>query len=248
MIYHCFLPVGMSTSNRIIKPGYESYQPVVATRQLGLGLVPPHFFLHHLTESRADLPDLITSQKCYSLFDDLHIPIPIDLSFTFSINNFGTWWSMWKDHIFWKALGPVLQQIDAEYEASEGEVFPPGTLHDLLFNFSLNCVSLLQQQDGSEPEHDDLSFSYLPVAQVVLFCKNAPPMSKIILSCQPDSSKLASKQKRVPQAAVPQTQVKARRVTTRKVQKGVGPSSLDQEASNITQVWICSLNSSSLVT
>jgi hypothetical protein len=30
---------------------------------------------------------------------------------------------MWKDHIFQKALGPMLQQIDAEYEASEGEVF-----------------------------------------------------------------------------------------------------------------------------
>jgi hypothetical protein len=30
MIRPCFLPVGMSTSNRIIKPGYESYQPVVA--------------------------------------------------------------------------------------------------------------------------------------------------------------------------------------------------------------------------
>jgi hypothetical protein len=50
----------------------------------------------------------------------------------------------------------VLQQIDAEYEASVGEVFPPGTLHDLLFNFSLNCLSLLQQQDGPELEYDDL--------------------------------------------------------------------------------------------
>jgi hypothetical protein len=91
MICPCFLPIGMSTSNRIIKPGYESYQPVIAARQLGLGQVPPHFFLHHLTESRADLPNLITSQKYYSLFDDLHIPIPVDLSFTFSINSFGTW-------------------------------------------------------------------------------------------------------------------------------------------------------------
>jgi hypothetical protein len=109
MICPCFLPVGMSTSNRIIKPGYESYQPIVAARQLGLGQVPPHFFLHHLTESRADLPNLITSQKCYSLFNDLHIPIPVDLSFTFSINGFGTWWSMWKDHIFQKALGPMLR-------------------------------------------------------------------------------------------------------------------------------------------
>jgi hypothetical protein len=193
MIHHCFLPVGMSTSNRIIKPGYESYQPVIAARQLGLGQAPPHFFLHHLTESRVDLPDIVTSQKCYSLFDDLHIPIPVDLSFTFSINGFGTWWSMWKDHIFQKALGPVLQQIDAEHEASEGEVFPLGTLHDLLFNFSLNCLSLLQQKDGLGPEHDDLSFSYLPVAPIVLFCKNAAPMSRIILNRQPDSSKLASK-------------------------------------------------------
>jgi hypothetical protein len=110
---------------------------------------------------------------------------------------------MWKAHIFRKAIGPVLQQIDAEYEASEGEVFPLGTLHDLFFNFSLNCLFLLQQQDGSELEYDNLSFSYLPVAPVVLFYKNAPHMSKIILDNQPDSSKSASKQKRVPQAAAP---------------------------------------------
>jgi hypothetical protein len=195
MICPCFLPVGMSTSNRIIKPGYESYQSVIAARQLGPRHVPPHFFLHHLTESRADLPDLVTSQKCYSLSDDVHIPIPVDLSFTFSINGFGTWWSMWKDHIFRKALGPMLQQIDDEYEASEGEVFPPRTLHDLLFNFSLNCLSLLQQQDGPELEHDELSFSYLPVAPVVLFCKNATPMSKIILGHHPDYSKSAFNRK-----------------------------------------------------
>jgi hypothetical protein len=124
---------------------------------------------------------------------------------------------MCKDHIFRKALGPVLHQIDAEYEASEGEVFPPGSLHDLLFNFSLNCLSLLQQQDGLGPEHDNLSFSYLSAAPVVLFCKNAPPMLKIILNRQPDSSKLASKRKHLPQATAPRAQVKARRVTTRKV-------------------------------
>jgi hypothetical protein len=110
---------------------------------------------------------------------------------------------MWKAHIFRKALGPVLQQINAEYEASKGEVFPPGTLHDLLFNFSLNCLSPLQQQDGPELEYDDLPFSYLSAAPVVLFCKNAPPMSKIILDSQPNSSKSAFKWKRVPQAAAP---------------------------------------------
>jgi hypothetical protein len=102
---------------------------------------------------------------------------------------------MWKDHIFQKALGPMPQQIDAEYEASKGEVFPPRTTHDLLFNFSLNCLSLLQHQDGLELEHDELSFSYLPAASVVLFCKNAPPMSKIILYRQPNYSKSAFKWK-----------------------------------------------------
>jgi hypothetical protein len=97
----------------------------------------------------------------------------------------------------------MLQQFNVEYEASEGEVFPPRTLHDLLFNFSLNCLSLLQQQDGLKLEHDELSFSYLPAAPVVVFCKNAPPMSKIILDCQPDCSKSAVKRKRVPQAVAP---------------------------------------------
>jgi hypothetical protein len=114
----------MSTSNRIIKSGYEFYQPVVAARQFGLGQVPPHFFLHHLTTSRADLPDALTSQRCYSLFTDLLLPIPVDLSFTSSAIGFENWWSLWKTHVFRKALRPMLQQIDAEYEAPEGEVLP----------------------------------------------------------------------------------------------------------------------------
>jgi hypothetical protein len=155
---------------------------------------------------------------------------------------------MWKDHNFRKALGPMLQQIDAEYEASEGEVFPPRTPHDLLFNFSLNCLSLLQQQDGPKLEHDELSFSYLLAAPIVLFCKIAPPMLKIILDLSPDCSRSAFKQKQVPQAAASRAQVKASRVTTRRVQKEVVPSSLDQEASNINQVWIRSFNYSSLTT
>jgi hypothetical protein len=48
---------------------------------------------------------------------------------------------MWKDYIFQKALGPMPRQIDAEYEASEGEVFSLRTLHDLSFNLSLNHLS-----------------------------------------------------------------------------------------------------------
>jgi hypothetical protein len=78
MIHPCFLPVSMSPSNRFIKPGYVFYQPVVAAQQLGLGQVPPHFFLHHLTESRADLSDLITTKNaiaCLMIFTSQSLSI-----------------------------------------------------------------------------------------------------------------------------------------------------------------------------
>jgi hypothetical protein len=122
MIRPCLLPVGMSTSNRIIKLGYEFYQLVVAARQFGLGQVPPHFLLHHLTSNRIDLPDTVTTQRCYSLFLVLLILIPVDLAFTSSAIDFENWWSMWKTHVFRKALGLMLQQIHAEYEVPEEEV------------------------------------------------------------------------------------------------------------------------------
>jgi hypothetical protein len=112
----------MSTSNRIIKPGYVSYQPVVVARQFGLGQVSPHFFLHHLTESRAELPDVLTGQRCYSFFDALAIPIPHNLRFTTTTDGFETWWSMWKTHAFRRALGPLLKQLDAEYDIPAEQV------------------------------------------------------------------------------------------------------------------------------
>jgi hypothetical protein len=112
----------MSTSNRIIKPGYESYQPVAVARQLGLGQVPPHFFLHHLTASRAELPDILTGQRCYTFFDALAIPIPHNLCFTSTTDGFETWWSMWKTHVFRRALGPLLRELDAEYDIPADQV------------------------------------------------------------------------------------------------------------------------------
>ena len=140
MIRPCFLPVGMSTSNRIIKPGYESYQPVVAARQFGLGQVPPHFFLRHLTESRADLPDLLTGQRCYSFFDALAIPVPNNLSFTSAIDGFETWWSMWKTHAFRRALGPLLQQLDADYNIPAEQVLPLANFLEVAYNDFYNLA------------------------------------------------------------------------------------------------------------
>ncbi|KAK1606665.1 hypothetical protein QYE76_030338 [Lolium multiflorum] len=190
MIRPCFLPVGMSTSNRIIKPGYESYQPVVVARQFGLGQVSPHFFLHHLTESRAELPDVLTGQRCYSFFDALTIPIPHNLSFTSSTDGFETWWSMWKTHAFRRALGPLMKQLDADYD-----------------------IPAEQQHDGPEPVHDDGStFKFLPPAPMVLFCKNSPSLKKVVMQSQPVSPESASKSKISSGPAAPRASTKARTV------------------------------------
>ncbi|KAK1650318.1 hypothetical protein QYE76_068123 [Lolium multiflorum] len=88
---------------------------------------PPHFFLHHLTASRAELPDIITGQRCYTFFDALAIPIPHDLRFSFTTDGFETWWSMWKTHAFRRALGPLLRQLDAEYDIPADQASTEGT-------------------------------------------------------------------------------------------------------------------------
>jgi hypothetical protein len=184
IIRPCFLPVGMSSSNRIIKSGYEFYQPVVAAWQFGLGQVPLHFFLHHLTTSRADLPDNLTSQRCYSLFSDLCLPIPVDFSFTSSAIGFETWWSMWKTHVFWKALGPMLQQIHAEYEAPEEEVLPSVQYLFLTpFKPFSNSISFLCSRRMVRSPRTMMappsSSCQLPLWSSS--AKNAPPPSKVIM-------------------------------------------------------------------
>ncbi|KAK1551501.1 hypothetical protein QYE76_017487 [Lolium multiflorum] len=205
MIRPCFLPVGMSTSNRIIKPGYESYQPVVVARQLGLGQVPPHFFLHHLTASRAELPDILTGQRCYTFFDALAIPIPHNLCFTTTTDGFETWWTMWKTHAFRRALGPSLKQLDAEYD-----------------------IPTHQEQDGPEPTQTDGSpFTLLPPAPVVLFCRSSPPLKQVIMQGQPISPKSASKSKASSGPVAPRASTQARKavrkVAARKTLKRKAP-------------------------
>jgi hypothetical protein len=95
----------------------------------------------------------------------------------------------------------------------------------------------LQQEDGPEPKNDDGStFKFLPVAPVILFGKNAPPPSKVIMRIQPDSAKSASKRKRASDNAAPRAQTKVRKMTVRKILKEAGPSSTDQEAPIVNQV------------
>ncbi|KAK1629371.1 hypothetical protein QYE76_003686 [Lolium multiflorum] len=109
------------------------------------------------------------------------IPIPHNLSFTSSTDDFEAWWAMWKTHAFRRALGPLLKQLDAEYD-----------------------IPAEQQQDGPEPVHDDgSSFTLHPPAPVVLFCKNSPSLKKVVMQNQPILPKSAPKSGHLPGSCPP---------------------------------------------
>src|SRR3954466_7532922 len=88
----------------------------------------------------------------------------------------------------------------------------------------------LQQQDGPEPTHNDGSpFEFFPPAPVVLFCKDSPPLKKVIMQKQPITPKSASKKPAAPKSAAPRvptkTRTTVRKVAARKTLRRQSPSS-----------------------
>src|SRR3954462_13711973 len=93
----------------------------------------------------------------------------------------------------------------------------------------------LQQQDGPEPTHSDGSpFEFLPPAPVVLFCKNSPPLKKVMMQSQPTSSKSASKSGVSPGPTAPRARRRTvKKVTIHKSLKHRSPSPPDQEGLHV---------------
>ncbi|KAK1686523.1 hypothetical protein QYE76_047371 [Lolium multiflorum] len=109
---------------------------------------------------------------------------------------------MWKTHAFRRALGPLLKQLDVEYD-----------------------IPAEQQQDGPEPVHDDGSpFTLLPPAPVVLFCKNSPSLKKT--STEEISSEDTQSSRGDFQAPPGRTPCRARLATVGFQEKGYDLSSL----------------------
>ncbi|KAK1645770.1 hypothetical protein QYE76_063575 [Lolium multiflorum] len=79
-------------------------------------------FFQGLDNPLAELPDILTGQRCYTFFDALALPIPHNLRFSFTTDGFETWWSMWKTHVFRRALGPLLKQLDAAHDISADQI------------------------------------------------------------------------------------------------------------------------------
>src|SRR3954467_10687090 len=87
----------------------------------------------------------------------------------------------------------------------------------------------LQQQDGPEPTHSDgYPFEFFPPAPVVLFCKNSPPLKKVVMQNQPISPQSASKNQATSRSATPRvptkTRTAARKVAARKTLRRRSPS------------------------
>jgi len=111
----------MSTSNRINKPGYESYQPVLAARQFGLNQTSPHLLIHEKTLPRGILTEGFVASKVYNLFSEIKLQVPCDLEFSYSTDGF-SWWEYWKPHLFRCNLTSALQAIDSAHPAPTEEV------------------------------------------------------------------------------------------------------------------------------
>jgi len=83
---------------------------------------------------------------------------------------------------------------------------------------------------------DGEPFYFLPTTPDVLFCKESPPMKKVIMVVQPDSPQSASKQRQTSGSAAPQVQTKKRKIIARRVIKKTAQPSPNQSESNTNQV------------
>ena len=104
------------------------------------------------------------------------------------------------------------------------------------------CLNSPQGPDSSEPEHEDgPSIELIPTAPVVLFGKNAPPLSKVLLQSQQStsSSKASTKRKEAPAADAPRA--KAKKMTVKKNRPVTPPIPSDPETSTDKQVQILCL-------
>ena len=136
MISPCLLPVSMSTSNRINKPGYEFYQPVLVARQFGLNQTSLRLIIHEKILSRADLVEPLVASKAYTIFSELKLHVPEDLEFANTADGFSIWWDFWKSHLFRQAITSALSSIDPNYQATPEEVM---SFHPFKFcSLSLN--------------------------------------------------------------------------------------------------------------
>ena len=173
------------------------------------------------------------------MFDDLHIPIPADLSFVPSSIDFSTWWGMWKTHVFMRALGPRLQQIDPEYVAPEEEVlnlciYSFWVLY--LFSWLILFTLFAATRDPEPMTSNGESFHFLPTAPDVLFCKGLPSMKKVIMAVQPDLLQSASKRRQTSANVAPRVPTKNRKMITRRIIKKIVQSSPSPSDTNSNQV------------
>ena len=118
----CLLPISMSTSNRINKPGYEAYQPVLAARQLGLNQTSPRLIIHEKIQSRVDIAESLVATKAYSIFSNLELSVPNTMEFVYTTDGFNRWWNFWRPHLFHNAVASALLAINPEHETTPEEV------------------------------------------------------------------------------------------------------------------------------
>jgi hypothetical protein len=124
----------------------------------------------------------------------------------------------------------LLQQTNSEYKVFDGQLgiargHPLMILYPSLLLTSF--VPFLQKQEGPEPSNDDDIPSWLlESTPMAFFCKNAPPMKKLILQRQLDPPKPIPKRSRPSETVAPRAQTKVRRVSAKIISKEARSSSV----------------------
>ena len=83
---------------------------------------------------------------------------------------------------------------------------------------------------------DGEPFYLFPTAPDVLFCKESPPMKKVIMTAQPDSPQSASKRRQTSGSVAPRVPTKKRKIIARRVIKKTVQPSPNILESNTNQV------------
>ena len=137
---------------------------------------------------------------------------------------------MWKTHVFRKALGPQLQQIDPEYVIPKEEV-----LNSFLLAKPAHPVSSNKMVQNPWPALGS-HFTSFQLLLMYSSAKGSPPMKKVIMTVQPDLLQSASKRRQTSASIAPRVLTKKRKMITKRVIKKLAPASPSPSESNTNQV------------
>lgn len=131
-IFNCFirpcaLPAGFyhnrgKTTDPKLFPSYEFYNPSFASRQLGLGQLPPSLYFLDILKPREGILSALEANRVFSLGNDFpYHSLPIWKLSPIPTILYNEWWEEWHAHLFYKSVLGYCQSLDENFQLEEEE-------------------------------------------------------------------------------------------------------------------------------